>query len=66
MTKADSIIADLLNALDIIEREASKPDVSRHYIRGAVMQAKSLATSRMVRNRDGYLVVNEQPERKAS
>ena len=53
---------DRRRPLDVIEREADKADASRHYIKGAVMQAKSLATSRMTRNRDGYLVVEDKSE----
>lgn len=57
MTKADRIISELMNALDIIRREADKPEVSRHYIRGAACEAMALCDAQRERNSDGYLVV---------
>ncbi len=57
MTNADRIIADLMNALDAIAREADKADASRHYIRGAATMAMALCDQRRERNSDGYLVV---------
>lgn len=57
MTKADHIIAALVNALDMIRREAEKPDASRHYILGVAEQSIRLCDSERERNSDGYLVV---------
>ena len=60
MDKPDRIIADLMNALDLIRREAEKPDASRHYIDGVAAQATEICNRQRERNADGYLVVKGQ------
>jgi hypothetical protein len=57
MDKKDRLIADLVNALDLIRREASKPDARRHYIEGAASFAIKHVEDASERNADGYLVV---------
>lgn len=56
MTKADRIIADLINALDAVKREAEKPEASRHFIVGLATQAMANCDAQRERNTDGYLV----------
>ena len=53
-TKADIIIRDLLNALDVIQRASSLP-----YAQGAAEQAIKNTMSLLVRNADGYLTVKQ-------
>jgi hypothetical protein len=55
-TKADDVVALLLNALEIIARAAVKAD-QQPYIQGCAEQAIKMAHAQMVRNSDGYLVV---------
>ena len=57
MDTKDTVIADLMNALDVIKREADKSDASRHFILGAAEQAMRMCDARRERNRDGYPVV---------
>jgi hypothetical protein len=57
MTKADTIIAELVDALDLAYREADKENCSRHYIVGVCEFAIRRANAQRVRNEDGYLVV---------
>ncbi len=57
MTKADRIISELMDALDLIRHEAEKPDASRHYIDGVAAGAMDRCNRQRVRNSDGYLVV---------
>ncbi len=61
MTKSDRMIADLIDALDAIHREASKPDASRHYIAGVCEGMIRLCNLQRERNQDGYLVVKPEP-----
>jgi hypothetical protein len=56
MDKRDRIIAELMDALDMIRREAEKTDASRHYIDGVAAGAMERCNSQRVRNSDGYLV----------
>ncbi len=57
---ADQIINDLMHALDVIKREADKPEASRHYILGAAESAMRSCDRQRVRNSDGYLVVKSE------
>lgn len=57
MSKHDRIIADLITALDAIQREATKPDGSRPFILGLASQAIYACNTERERNSDGYLVV---------
>lgn len=57
MTKADRIISELMDALDLIRREADKPEASRHYIDGVAAGAMARCDASRVRNADGYMVV---------
>lgn len=56
MTKADSIVAELIDALDLIRREAEGRG-SLPYIVGVAEQATKNCNARRERNADGYLVV---------
>jgi len=58
-TRHNRIISELMDALDIILREAEKPECSRHYIIGAAKASMAQCDAQRVRNRDGYLVVKE-------
>ena len=57
MTKKDRIIAELMDALELINREAEKADASRHYIAGVSGGAMQRCNMQRERNSDGYLVV---------
>jgi hypothetical protein len=57
MTKADHVVAHLMDALDLILREAEKEDASRHYIMGVVEGGVKRCNDQRERNSDGYLVV---------
>jgi hypothetical protein len=57
MDKKNDIISELMNALDLIRREADKADASRHYIDGVAAFAMSKCDAQRTRNTDGYLVV---------
>jgi len=57
MTKADHVVADLMDALDAILREAKKEDASRHYIMGVVEGATRRCNLERERGSDGYMVV---------
>jgi len=57
MTKHDRIIAELIDALDMIMREAEKPECSRHYVDGVARQATANCNAQREPNSDGYLVV---------
>jgi hypothetical protein len=57
MTKQDMIIAELMDALDLIAHEAEKADASRHYIAGVCGGAMKRCNAERERNSDGYLVV---------
>ena len=52
MTKADTTVRELLDALDAILRADNI-----HFAQGVAEQAIKNAHTRMVRNSDGYLVV---------
>ena len=60
MTRSDRIIAELMNALDLIRREADKPEASRHYIDGVAAFAMSKCDAQRERNKDSYLVVAKE------
>ena len=62
MTTQDRVIADMLNALDAIKREAEGRG-SLPFIAGAASQAIANVKAVSVRNKDGYLVVRN-PERR--
>jgi hypothetical protein len=57
MTKADHVVAHLMDALDLILREALKDEASRHYIIGVVKGAMKRCNLERERDSDGYLVV---------
>lgn len=59
LTRHDHVIADLVNALDIIRRESQKPAGSLAFINGAATQAIKMCDLHRTRNSDGYLVVRE-------
>ena len=59
MTKQDIIISELIDALDLIRREAEKPDASRHYILGVTEGATKRCNAERERDSDGYLVVRK-------
>jgi len=65
---ANQIISDLMHALDVILREADRPEAKRDYrearaalsfIAGAASQAMKTCDAQRERNSDGYLVVKE-------
>ena len=62
MTKPDRIIADLMNALDMIARKALEPpsEAVIPYIIGVATQAAKNCNAQRERNADGYLVVKGQ------
>lgn len=60
MNKQNRVIADLLNALDVVLRADSLA-----YAQGAASQAIKNAHGAMVRNSDGYLVVSDDTTQKA-
>ena len=53
----DRVILDLLNALDVIQREATRDGGCLAYIDGAASQAVKMCKLRMSPNQDGYLVI---------
>ncbi len=57
MTTSDRIISELIDALNLIRREAENDDASRHYIQGVVKGATDRCNASRERNSDGYLVV---------
>lgn len=57
MQTYDIIIVELMEALELIRREALKDDCSRHYIQGVVEGATKRCNADRMRNSDGYLVV---------
>lgn len=57
MDTKDRIISELMDALDMIRREAQKPECSRHYIIGVCEGATNRCNASRERNSDGYLVV---------
>jgi len=57
MKPYDQIISELMDALELIQREAEKSEPSRHYILGVAEQAAKNCNARRERNTDGYLVV---------
>jgi len=59
MTQADRIIAELMDALELVRTEADKPEASRHYIVGVCEGAMKRCDASRVRNNDGYLVVKQ-------
>lgn len=59
MTKSDRIIADLMNALNVITREAKREEANRHFIVGVATMASELCNAQRVHNNDGYLVVRQ-------
>lgn len=59
MDTSDRIIAELMDALATIRREADKADASRHYIQGVCDGAMKRCDASRVRNSDGYLVVKQ-------
>ncbi len=59
MKTSDRIISNLINALDIIGREADKATASRYFIAGVVRKAIDDCNAERERNSDGYLVVKE-------
>jgi hypothetical protein len=54
LMRANRIISELMDALDIIYREAEKEDASRHYIIGVCEGASKQCDRQRVRNSDGY------------
>ena len=59
MDKRYIIIAELIDALDAIRREAEKPEASRHYIMGVCEGATKRCNTQRERDADGYLVVRQ-------
>ena len=61
MTKADQIIAELMDALDKIQREVVEHEWRWRgsYIVGVAKQAMKNCNAQRERNADGYLVVKE-------
>ena len=59
MTKHDRIIAELVNALDLIAWESAKTNGNLAYINGVAAYAIATCNASRVRNADGYLVVKE-------
>lgn len=59
MTRADRIIAELMNALDLIRRESERPEPRHHYIEGMALEAMEHCDAQRERNSDGYLVVRQ-------
>ena len=57
MNNTDHIIAELMNALDLILHEAQQETASRHYIQGVATQAMKNCNAHRARGRDGYLQV---------
>jgi hypothetical protein len=58
MTKSDRIIAELIDALDKIERKTHGTKLEAlAYIGGVAKQAQANANTQRERNSDGYLVV---------
>ena len=57
MTTHDRIISELMDALELIKREAEKSDASRHYMDGVATGAMARCNAQRERNNDGYLVV---------
>jgi hypothetical protein len=57
LSKANQIISELMDALDLIRRESEKTDASRHYMNGVAEGAMAKCNAQRERNSDGYLVV---------
>jgi hypothetical protein len=56
-TTSDRLISELMEALELIRREAEKDDASRHYIQGVCKGASDRCNASRERNSDGYFVV---------
>lgn len=59
ISKHDNVVSELMDALDLIRREAAKPSPSAHYIIGVAEAAMARCDEQRERNSDGYLVVKE-------
>jgi hypothetical protein len=60
LARYDKIISHLMNALDLIRREAENRSGSTTYILGVAVQSMADCNAQRERNSDGYLVVKKE------